>query len=105
MSLNFPSLVSILNCVVPCTWPVLTFVLLAAAIGYFRSGMLYQGVVPSDGPAEFRGFASKQDRVNWWDTTPRRQRGILKTILYALPVLLVGEAVVWGGWFILRGLL
>lgn len=65
-------------CALPCIWPILVLVVGFVWVNILKTRMLYKGPLPSDGPID--GFASKADRIEYYDTGPARIRSIYKAL-------------------------
>lgn len=84
---------SYLRCILPCAWPVIVVILGVVWLNVLRTRMLYRGPLPSDGPVD--GFASKADRVEFYDTTDARTREIWKAGWIFGIIAIAGTGVMW----------
>lgn len=81
-----------LKCV-PCIVPIIGLVGLVLNLGMVKNNMIYVGVLPSDGPVG--GFASKSDRIQFWDVTQRRGRKMVKAVVTWVIITIVGSGVMF----------
>lgn len=75
----------------PCLWTVFCLLLTIGVTSFIRNSWVpFRGPLPSDGPVE--GFASKQARIEFYDTTPLRIRtatlfGVIGFVAWAVGAL------------------
>jgi hypothetical protein len=62
-------------------------------LGLNKNGMVYAGVLPADGPVG--GFASKSDRILFWDTTQRRGRLMVRTVVTWVIITIIGSGIMF----------
>jgi hypothetical protein len=72
-----------------CVWTVLALLGTFGITSFIMNSWVpYKGPLPSDGPVE--GFASKQARIDYFDTGPQRVRAASKWWLIGAATWLVG---------------
>lgn len=91
--MNLPSFLSTLKCVLPCAWPVVTLMVMMLVIRWVRTRIIYRGPLPSDGAVD--GFASKDDRKEYFDTTDQRTREMFKVFYVFIPLAIVGTGIMF----------
>lgn len=90
--MNFTSLLTSLQCLA-CAWSILGGFAIFAAVSFFMNSWVpFRGPVPSDGPVE--GFASKQARIDFYNTHDVRVRAAAKAAAIGAGIWLVGIIVV-----------
>ena len=81
-------LLSSIYCIL-CSWSLVAILGTFGASSYIlNSWVPFRGPLPSDGPVE--GFASKQARIDYYDTTPLRVRTSAKAGLIGAAIWLAG---------------
>ena len=74
---------------IPCIWTIVALLgTFGATSRIMNSWVPFKGPVPSDGPVE--GFASKQARIDYFDTAPVRIRTAAKFGVIGAVTWLVG---------------
>ena len=82
------SLFTSIYCIL-CSWSLVAILGTFGASSYIlNSWVPFRGPLPSDGPVE--GFASKQARIDYYDTTPLRVRTSAKAGLIGAGIWIAG---------------